>query len=669
VSRIPRLRRPRLGLFPKYALVISLIVGVTAAASGAIQGYFAYQEKRDSINEVQRAEAALVAAGIRDALAATEAQLRTLLPETDEAGDLVSPPLEERVDDFDRVFRQARLVTIRFSDSDHHLRLSRSGQEPAAQLLDESLWPGQPAHQEAVAAGVSYGAGVLYPDTQVSTVPGFYLAIGIPGPNGGAVGAVVRSEVLTAAVTRVRPVEGGYAVVLDAGGVVIASSRADGYPTGFGFARRPLVAEALENPVGPGEPGHAIEEADFEGTEVLASYETIAGPNWTVIVLQPASEALAPLQAIIWRTVGVMAGGVALALVASLLLARQMVVPIRALQRGAARVAEGDLDHEIGVRSRDEIGALAAQFNVMTARLRDSYATLEQRVESRTVELAGALQALEVRSRELEVASQHKSTFVANMSHELRTPLNAIIGYSEMLIEEARDSGQSPADPERILASANHLLTLINEILDLSKIEAGRTVVVEEEFDIAGLVAEAETVSRPLMAKNGNTLVIDCPPDIGMLRADETKLRQALFNLLSNAAKFTDQGTVTLAVSRQPSAVGGDVAHVGGEGTHGSNGSEPLGTRDSELGTITFSVSDTGIGMTADQMARLFQPFTQAEATTSRTYGGTGLGLAISREFCRLMGGDITVESRPGQGSTFTITLPAPVAEREAALP
>jgi signal transduction histidine kinase len=245
-----------------------------------------------------------------------------------------------------------------------------------------------------------------------------------------------------------------------------------------------------------------------------------------------------------------MAGGVALALVASLLLARQMVVPIRALQRGAARVAEGDLDHEIGVRSRDEIGALAGQFNVMTARLRDSYATLEQRVESRTVELAGALQALEVRSQELEVASQHKSTFVANMSHELRTPLNAIIGYSEMLIEEGKDSGANTADPERILASANHLLTLINSILDLSKIEAGRTIVVEEEFDVAELIAEAEPIVRPLMAKNGNTLVIDCPPDIGTLRADEAKLRQALFNLLSNAAKFTDHGTVKLAVCR-----------------------------------------------------------------------------------------------------------------------
>ncbi len=233
---------------------------------------------------------------------------------------------------------------------------------------------------------------------------------------------------------------------------------------------------------------------------------------------------------------------------------------------------------------------------------------------------------------------------MANMSHELRTPLNAIIGYSEMLIEEAQDVGQEASVPdlEKILASAKHLLTLINDILDLSKIEAGRMTLYLEEFDVATLIRDCEPIVRPLIDKNQNRLVIDCPAGAGRMRSDQTKLRQALFNLLSNAAKFTEKGEVTLRVAREEGGV----------------------KRDS----IVFSVADTGIGMTQEQIGRLFEAFTQADASTTRKYGGTGLGLAISRHFCRMMGGDITVESTPGEGSTFTITLPAETESEDTTL-
>src|SRR5687767_7479173 len=221
------------------------------------------------------------------------------------------------------------------------------------------------------------------------------------------------------------------------------------------------------------------------------------------------------------------------------------------------------------------------------------------------------------------------------MSHELRTPLNAIIGYSEMLQEEAEDTDADAFLPDlrRINAAGKHLLGLINDILDLSKIEAGRMDLHFETFDLRRLVDEVEGVVRPLVEKNANRLVIDCPDDLGTMHADQTKLRQALFNLLSNAAKFTDHGTISLTVEREPDD------------------------------RITFAVSDTGIGMTEEQLSRLFEAFSQAEASTSRQYGGTGLGLAISRHFCRLMGGDLTVESVYGQGSKFTVRLPARVAE------
>ncbi len=266
------------------------------------------------------------------------------------------------------------------------------------------------------------------------------------------------------------------------------------------------------------------------------------------------------------------------------------------------------------------------------------------------IENARLIAEIEEKTREVEEASKHKSEFMANMSHELRTPLNAIIGYSEMLIEEAQDVGEDAPVPdlEKILASAHHLLTLINDILDLSKIEAGRMTIFAEEFEIAGLVRDAEPIVRPLMDRNGNTLVIDCPADIGRMTSDQTKLRQALFNLLSNAAKFTDHGTITLRVTR-------------GQGT----GDRGQGL--SPESSVLFSVSDTGIGITEEQRGRLFEAFSQADASTTRKYGGTGLGLAISRSFCRLMGGDITVESTPGAGSTFTITLPVDVPEAPAA--
>jgi PAS domain S-box-containing protein len=240
-----------------------------------------------------------------------------------------------------------------------------------------------------------------------------------------------------------------------------------------------------------------------------------------------------------------------------------------------------------------------------------------------------------------ESANRAKSTFLANMSHELRTPLNAIIGYSEMLAEEARDGGQDEFVPdlEKIQKAGNHLLGLINTVLDLSKIEAGKMDLYLETFDLPGMIRDVAATIQPLVQQKGNRLVLDYPEDLGAMRADVTKVRQALFNLLSNASKFTEGGTITLAAARE--SVDG-------------------------AAWVTLRVSDTGIGMTPEQLATLFQAFTQADVSTTRKYGGTGLGLVITRRFCQMMGGDVTVESAAGQGTTFTIRLPARVGERAA---
>ena len=231
-------------------------------------------------------------------------------------------------------------------------------------------------------------------------------------------------------------------------------------------------------------------------------------------------------------------------------------------------------------------------------------------------------------------ATVAKSRFLANMSHELRTPLNAVIGITEMLMEDAEDSGdRSAREPlERIARAGKHLLQLINDVLDLSKIEAGKLEINYEPVALASLVDDVVGEAEPLAAKNGNRLVVECPPDIGTIRSDPTRLRQIMLNLLSNACKFTEHGTVSLSVGRSR-ADGND--------------------------WISIRVADTGIGMTAEQLGRLFQEFSQADSSTTRKYGGTGLGLAISDRLCRMMGGSIDVESEPGVGTTFSVRLPA----------
>jgi signal transduction histidine kinase/DNA-binding response OmpR family regulator len=325
------------------------------------------------------------------------------------------------------------------------------------------------------------------------------------------------------------------------------------------------------------------------------------------------------------------------------------------------RLSDGDLTVRAQLQGSDELAMISIAFDSMatmmqhkTEALENSQVdlsnakedlaeynrTLEQKVAQRTAELADSIEEARHAKAAAEEANKSKSLFLANMSHELRTPLNAIIGYSEMLQEEMGELGIDELSPdlEKIHGAGKHLLSLINDILDLSKVEAGRMDLYLEEFDIGQLVQEVSSTVHPLMEKQENQLLVECDRNLGSMSADLTKLRQCLLNLLSNASKFTQAGKILLRVS--------------GDGQE-----------------VTFAVSDTGIGMSPSQQGKLFQAFSQADASTTRKYGGTGLGLAISRQFCRLMGGDITVESELRRGSTFTIQLPRQVqviAESEA---
>ena len=240
-----------------------------------------------------------------------------------------------------------------------------------------------------------------------------------------------------------------------------------------------------------------------------------------------------------------------------------------------------------------------------------------------------------VRAKELaDAANRGKSIFLSKMSHEFRTPLNAVIGYSEILLEDAEMSGASErkGDLERINAAGKHLLSLVTDVLDISKIELNLIELKNETFNVASLIDDIISTCRPMVTAGKNRLVVQCPAELGSATTDQTKLRQAALNLMSNAAKFTKEGTIVLSAARERKASGD---------------------------WIEIRVSDTGIGLSKEEMSRLFENFSQASAETSKQYGGTGLGLAISQRFCALMGGGIAVTSEVGRGSVFSICVPA----------
>ncbi len=355
------------------------------------------------------------------------------------------------------------------------------------------------------------------------------------------------------------------------------------------------------------------------------------------------------IRAVITRSVSTAGGIVLVGMLVVAWLSALISKPLQRVTESARLLATGDFGAAatLQVRSQDEVGVLADAFKKMADNLQRTYAeleesnrTLELKVSERTRELGHMTQLAEEARQQAEGASRTKSAFLASMSHELRTPLTAIIGFSEMLLAEAQDAGrtESADDLQRIMDSAKHLLHLINEILDLSKIEAQKMELHLERFEVANILREVSNTITPLIKKNANQLVVIAGPDLGSIHADLTKLRQSLLNLLSNANKFTDHGEVRLTVERC--------------------------TREG-VAYLRFAVADTGIGMTPEQLGKLFQAFQQADSSTARKYGGTGLGLVITRKFCELMGGTVHVTSELGKGSVFTIELPAEVKKLE----
>jgi signal transduction histidine kinase len=392
----------------------------------------------------------------------------------------------------------------------------------------------------------------------------------------------------------------------------------------------PLIGEDPDVTARP-----ATWERDIDGKRVLSASAPVPALGWQVFAEERRGEVLAPVYSAAIRTATFLAVFLALAIVASALLARRMVRPITVIEAGARRIGEGALDERIALGTGDELESLGDAFNQMAGQLRELYDDLERRVDDRTRDLtatleqnAALLRQLEEKGRALETVSRHKSEFLATMSHELRTPLNAIIGFSEVLRErmfgELNDRQADYLDD--IHASGRHLLALIDDVLDPSKVEAGRIELEIADVEIRDCLDMGLMMVGERARRRGVRLQCDVDPAVGPVRADPRRLRQVVFNLLANAVRFTPEGGVVRATARH------------------------------EAGELVIGVSDTGPGIAPQEQELIFETFRQGGDAGDDE--GTGLGLPLSRALVELHGGRLWVQSRPGEGSTFLLALP-----------
>ncbi|KAG0505575.1 MAG: Sensor histidine kinase RcsC [Candidatus Udaeobacter sp.] len=610
---VPKTRRR---LFTKYVGLFVAVVCVALLSNGIFDVFFYYQEHKASLIRIQREQAEAASAKISQFVKEIESQLgwTTQLPWS--AGSI-----EQRRFDALRLLRQVPAITELAqldASGKERLRVSRLAMDVVASGTDFSK---EPKFTEAVARKVYYGPVYFRRESE----PYMTLAIAGTRRDAGVSVAEVNLKLIWDVVSQIKVGERGHAYVVDAQGRLIAHPDISLVLRNTDMSRLAQVS-AAQTATGGGASERVQESEDIGGRKVLTAYAPVAPLGWLVFVELPVAEAYAPLYAALERLALVLLAALGFAVLAGMFLAGRMVGPIQALRAGAERIGGGDLSQQIRIKTGDELEALADQFNVMAGRLKESYAGLEQKVEERTREV-------EEKSRQLELASQHKSQFLSSMSHELRTPLNAIIGLTEMMVTNAARFGtEKAAEPlRRVHRAGSHLLGLINQVLDLSKIEAGKLELSPDWVNLTPLINEVVDTARPLAEQNNNRLVVKCQENLGSLTVDPMRLRQILLNLLSNACKFTKQGEVTLLARKLVN----------------------------EGNWIEFAVSDTGIGMTPEQQAKLFEEFTQADSSTARQYGGTGLGLAITRKLARMMGGDVTLMSEAGKGSTFTVRLPA----------
>jgi signal transduction histidine kinase len=607
----------------RYFLIFVTLVGGSLLVSLLLEMGFRMWETRWNLEVVHRQMAELAALRIRNYIDNVAEAVRLAAQPRHVAQGRVSNEYISDLRDLLKNVPAIRDVVAIGVDGREMLRLSRIGTSSVDPAADHSAEP----YFKTAVAGKTYFGPVMFPAD--SFEPRIMIAVPIEPFRGEIIGVLTASvnvRYVWDVVQEIRVGETGYAYVVSDTGVLVA------HPDLFlvlqrkNFSELPQVA-ALRDPAS--EAASTGTYRNVYGKWVLASHAAVPEVGWTVMVERPVTEAYGPLIASLARTGGILLVACLTAIGAAALLGRRVLNPIEELRRGAARLEAGDLETKLTVKTGDEFEELAEDFNRMAARLRESHADLEKKVEIRT-------RQLEEKSRALELESRHKSQFLANMSHELRTPLNAILGYTELIVDGVygQPSEQMQSVLQRVDINGRHLLGLINDVLDLSKIESGQLTLSLTDYSLDDIVQSVFTGVESLAAEKGLAFTTDVAPDLPRGRGDERRIAQVLLNLTGNAIKFTDAGEVTIKASAYN-------------------------------GSFTIAVRDTGPGIDDADQGRIFGEFQQVDGSSTRRKGGSGLGLSIAKRIVELHGGRIWVESRRGAGSTFSFTLPIAM-ERQA---
>ena len=608
-----------------------LLVGGALLTSGLIEIYFSYQENKAALVQIQYEKALAASSKIKQFIEEHERKIEWVArsPWVTRA----AAPSQKRSEYLRLLHQYPAVTSIRYLDPSglEQLHVSRLGMDAVGSKADFS----RDANFLKAEPENTYFSPVYF---RKGSEP--YMTIAMAGPpkessiTGSSHRDVTVVEVnlkfIWDVVSLIEAGTAGRAYTVDAGGNLIAHTDLSLVLQKMNLSSLSQVAVARENSRNPGEGQESVSIArDLQGQQVFTTYAEVSPPGWFVFIEQPLAEAFQPLYASIFRTVLLLIVGIGLSVLASLVLTHRMVTPIRTLQEGAARIGSGDLGHRIEVRTGDELETLGEEFNQMTARLQESYANLEDRVEKRTHELAEALE-------QLEIASKHKSEFLANMSHELRTPLNAILGYTELILDNIYGDVPDKIKEvlERLEKNGRLLLGLINDVLDLSKIEAGQLNLSLNDYSMQEVVHTAVNSVESLAGEKNLALKVSLSPDLTVGMGDEQRIVQVFLNLVGNAIKFTEEGEVRVNVSVSD-------------------------------GNFLAAVSDTGPGLSKADQQRIFEEFHQADSSSTKRKGGTGLGLAITKKIVAMHGGHIWVESSPGQGATFWFTLPVRVEQQK----
>lgn len=622
---------PRSRLFRKYLYSFVALAFATLAVNSGLDAWFSFGEQKLLLAAIQREQAASAATQINQFIGQIEVELDWLsrLPADPQARD------EQRLNAIRLLRLSPPIAEVAQLDAGgrEQLRISRRVADVMGSNRDLS---DSPAFRGAKAAGVYYGPVYFFGETE----PFMTIAVRGDGANAGVTVAEVNLRFIWEVVARIKVGSTGKAFVVDREGRLIAHPDLWLVLRKTDLSSRPAVRAGLSGAL-PSEVGDVGD--DLTGQPVLSSFVTVPLLGWLVFVELPLKEAYAPIYTSIGRSLLLLLALLASSALAAFLLSRRMTVPIRLLTQGAARIGSGDLEQRLAINTGDELEALGEQFNQMAAHLRESYATLERKVTERTAELekardhALAAHATAELARSAAVqANETKSRFLAVVSHELRTPLNGVMGVLQLL-DDGRLSDVQRNYLATAAASSDTLIGLIDTILEYARLQANAEVLESRDYRLDQLIETAVDLMRPQALVKGLAFELAFDPSLRMdVRGDPVRLNRVLLNVIGNAVKFTSEGGIRVraTIARQSSAY-----------------------------QLRLTVEDTGIGISPEMHELIFEDFVQADDSVARRFGGTGLGLAIARRLARLMGGDLTVESAPGSGSTFHLEMPLEPAE------